>query len=87
MPSSSMTPLAPAPNIPLDLDPIDRWTVYHRLQELSIPCQCCCGEPLKVAIASPTTVLQVWGVIRRVTSSREAAIAALETCWNQVTYR
>jgi hypothetical protein len=75
------------PQTPLEIDLIERWNVYRRLQELSIPCQCSCGQPLKVEVASPTAALQVWSVIRRFTSSREIAIDALENCWKQVAYR
>ncbi|MEL6398823.1 MAG: Asr1405/Asl0597 family protein [Cyanobacteria bacterium J06626_4] len=66
-----------------NLDPIDRWNVFHRLQELSVPCHCTAGQPLTVTIDSPATALQVWSVIRRLTLSRSAAIASLETCWRQ----
>lgn len=82
-----METLESEPQTPLELDPIDRWNVYNRLQELSIPCQCRCGSPLKVAVDSPTAALQVWSVVRRLTTSRTVAIDALENCWNQVAYR
>jgi len=72
---------SPDPTVPLTLDPVDRWTIYSRLQDLSVPCDCDCGQPLRVAATSPTAVLQIWSVVRSVTMPREAAIAALETCW------
>lgn len=71
----------PDPTVALTLDPVDRWTIYSRLQDLAVPCACDCGQPLRVAATSPTTVLQIWSVVRSVTLPRAAAIAALETCW------
>jgi len=65
----------------LDLDPLDRWNVFARLQELSVPCECACGQPLRVEATSPTAVLQIWSVVRCATWSREVAVEALETCW------
>lgn len=75
---------SPSSLITLDLDPIDRWNVFNRLQELSIPCYCACGKPLQVTIAGPTHALQVWSVVKRLTLSRKATIEMLETCWRQV---
>jgi hypothetical protein len=71
----------------LQLDSIERWNVFNRLKELSIPCECGYGQPLQVEVVGPTAALQVWSVVRRLTASREAAIDALENCWNQVAYR
>ena len=82
-----MNSLESDPAIVLDLDPIERWNVFNRLQDLSIPCQCRCGEPLRVEIASPAVALQVWSVVRRLTLSRDDTVAALEHCWKQVAYR
>jgi hypothetical protein len=82
-----MDALKTEPKTALELDPIERWNVFNRLQELSIACECVYGQPLQVEVTGPTTVLQVWSVVRRLTSSREAAIDALENCWKQVAYR
>ncbi|NEQ43713.1 MAG: hypothetical protein F6K00_09215 [Leptolyngbya sp. SIOISBB] len=68
--------------VALDLDPIDRWSIFARLQDLSVPCECVSGQPLQVSAASPTAVLHIWTVVRRTQLSRAAAIATLETCWN-----
>lgn len=77
-----MDKLLPEQKTSLALDPVDRWNVFTRLQELSVPCECACGQPLRVDAASPTAVLQIWSVVRSATLPRDAAIAALETCWN-----
>ena len=75
------------PKTALELDPIERWNVFSRLRELSIPCDCGYGQPLQVEVVGPTAALQIWSVVRRLTSSREAAVEALENCWKQVAYR
>lgn len=66
----------------INLDSVDRWTVFSRLQELSVPCECTCGHPLKVTADSPTAVLQIWSVVRNATHSRAALVETLESCWN-----
>lgn len=68
----------------LVLDRIERWNVYRRLQELSIPCDCASGKLLKVRVHTPTDALQVWGVVRQFTASRQVAVAHLERCWQQL---
>ena len=70
--------------IALEIDPIDRWTVFNRLQELSIPCQCSCNQPLCVDIATVASALQVWSVIQQVTQSRGDLVSHLERCWRQM---
>jgi hypothetical protein len=73
-----------APNsTTLQLDRIDRWSVFKRLQELSIPCQCACGQPLQVSIETATTAVQVWSVLQQFISTRHTAIDYLERCWEQ----
>ncbi len=68
--------------ISLALDPVDRWSIFARLQDLSVPCECTCGQPLQVSAVSPTAVLHIWTVVRSTQMPRDAAISALETCWN-----
>ncbi len=72
----------PDPKVALDLDPVDRWQVFARLQDLSVPCECTCHHPLRVEATSPTAVLQIWSVVRSTTLPRHSMIAALENCWN-----
>ncbi len=63
------------------VDAIDRWTVYHRLQQLSIPCRCDRGQPLQVQANNATVAIQVWSAIKQVTASRQDCLAWLERCW------
>ncbi|MEO1299235.1 MAG: Asr1405/Asl0597 family protein [Cyanobacteria bacterium J06636_16] len=73
--------------ITLDLDPINRWNVFHRLQELSIPCHCACGQPLQVSVTTAAAALQVWSVARQFTASRCLVIDHLNCCWKKQTVK
>ena len=59
----------------------DRWSVYHRLQELEIPCQCAMEKPLTVQVTNPTASLQIWSVLRQIEASRQELVQQLESCW------
>jgi hypothetical protein len=65
----------------VEMDWVDRWQVYQRLQELDIPCWCETNQPLKVEISNVTTAIQLWSVIRQFTISRQEMIYTLEDCW------
>ncbi|MEM8718532.1 MAG: Asr1405/Asl0597 family protein [Cyanobacteria bacterium P01_G01_bin.39] len=58
-----------------------RWDVYRRLQDLEIDCQCSTNKPLLVDLHSPTTVAQVWSVIRQSSAERHQLIDWLNNCW------
>ncbi|MEH2080916.1 MAG: Asr1405/Asl0597 family protein [Nostoc sp.] len=60
---------------------VDRWQVYQRLEELDIPCSCAANQPLKVEISNLTAAVQLWSVVRRFTASRQDQIWTLECCW------
>lgn len=59
----------------------DRWSIYHRLQELGIPCNCAIEKPLKAQIGTPTAALQLWSVAHRYRASRSQLLDLLEDCW------
>jgi hypothetical protein len=67
----------------VEIDWADRWLVYQRLQELEIPCWCEANQPLRVEVVNPTTVVQLWSVMRQFTSSRQDLIYSLEICWQR----
>ncbi|MEO0406397.1 MAG: Asr1405/Asl0597 family protein [Cyanobacteria bacterium P01_A01_bin.135] len=69
--------------MPLELDPIERWAVFDRLQALSIPCHCAYNQPLRVQVATVTAALQVWSVVQQATQPRLALAERLESCWRQ----
>jgi len=63
------------------IDPIDRWSVFYRLQQLSIPCRCDRGQPLQVQVNGTTAAIQLWSAIKQVTASRKEHLEWLERCW------
>ncbi|MGB3203240.1 MAG: Asr1405/Asl0597 family protein [Nodosilinea sp.] len=77
---------APAKTV-VELDRVSRWTVYQRLQELGLVCECGCDRPLAVAIDTPAAAFQVWGVVQAVTQSKLSLTDHLERCWQQRTPR
>lgn len=77
--NSTNLPLEPSQVVQVDWS--DRWIVYHRLQELQIPCHCSTNQPLEVQLSSPTEVIQLWSVIKQYSSSRRELIQWLNTCW------
>lgn len=64
----------------IDVNYIDRWQVYHRLNELDISCHCQSNQPLQVEITNPQIALQVWSVVRQVKASRQDLICHLKNC-------
>ncbi|MGB7894762.1 MAG: Asr1405/Asl0597 family protein, partial [Microcoleus sp.] len=60
----------------------ERWQVYRRLQELSIPCQCRSNQPLVAQIEDVTAAIQLWSVVRQVTLRRCEQAAWIEHCWH-----
>lgn len=78
---------------PLELDPeacevmevnwVDRWQVYQRLQELEIPCWCAIDQPLRVQVNSAKQAVQLISVLKRFTASRQELWLWLEECWQK----
>jgi len=64
---------------------IDRWLVYKRLQELEIPCCCAAQQPLRANIANCRDAIQLMSVVKQITASRQELIQNLERCWHQPT--
>jgi hypothetical protein len=59
----------------------DRWQVYRRLQELSIPCRCGTNQPLSAQINNVTAAIQLWSVVRQLTVPRRELVYWLDHCW------
>ncbi|MEL7352710.1 MAG: Asr1405/Asl0597 family protein [Cyanobacteria bacterium P01_A01_bin.116] len=59
----------------------ERWQVYHRLQELDIPCQCKSFKPLQATVQTPTAAVQVWSIVRRVSQPRQSLANSLNQSW------
>lgn len=60
----------------------DRWHLYHRLQELMIPCWCLQDGTLQVEISDGVTALLLWSVVRQLSASRSELVNWLNQCWD-----
>jgi hypothetical protein len=87
-PESDQGPLVTAVT---ELDPINGWTVYRRLQDLGITCRYGRDSPsdpfrnrlLTVAIHTPTDALLVWSVVQSTTQTKPSLVDHLDRCWQQ----
>ncbi|GAB4374516.1 MAG: hypothetical protein Kow00121_19070 [Elainellaceae cyanobacterium] len=61
---------------------IDRWCIYHRLQELKIPCWCLADGSLQVAVQNGIGALLLRSVIQQFVASRLEMVNWLERCWH-----
>ena len=78
----NLTNVSTQPKQVIEVDQCDRWIVYHRLQELNIPCSCEAHKPLQAEASSPTAMVQLWSVTKQYSASREELIDWLKGCWN-----
>ena len=58
----------------------DRWLIYHRLQELMIPCKCTADGCLRVQVNSCLTAILVRSTVLQFMGSRQELIDWLERC-------
>jgi len=79
--SSDSPPTTLHPSTILEVDRIAQWDICLRLRELSIPCQCQCGEPLQVQIENAIAAIQTWCVVQACTASQRSHVERLERCW------
>ncbi len=59
----------------------ERWSIYHRLQQLEIPCSCSTNQPLEVELDNPSAIAQLYSVVKQSTASRSELIDWLDDCW------
>ncbi|CCQ50668.1 Asr1405/Asl0597 family protein [Crocosphaera watsonii] len=78
----NLTNLPFEPRQVVEVDSCDRWIVYHRLQQLDIPCICETHKPLEVQVSNPTAMIQLWSVTKQYSASRQELIDWLKDCWN-----
>ena len=79
--SEQLNSLEQQPNRVLTVKWAYRWDIFRRLQALEIDCQCSTNEPLLVNLHSPTTLVQIWSVVRQSTANRQQLIDWLDNCW------
>jgi hypothetical protein len=77
-PSSSETVVEHILQIPLS----DRWRIYHRLQELMIPCWCLADGSLRVQVNNYLMAVLVRSTVLQFMASRQELIDWLEQCWH-----
>lgn len=66
---------------PVGINNTERWSIYHRLQQLEIPCQCSTSLPLQVELSTPNSIAQLCSVVKQSTASRGELIDRLDRCW------
>ncbi|MFB2939304.1 Asr1405/Asl0597 family protein [Aerosakkonemataceae cyanobacterium BLCC-F154] len=59
----------------------NRWQVYHRLQELMIPCWCPNDGSLRVEVNNSIEAILVRSAVQQFMASRGELIDWLERCW------
>ncbi len=77
------TQLEPGEGEIVQVNWIDRWSVYKRLQELEIPCYCGAQQPLRVNICNCRDAIQLMCVVKQITAPRQVLIQNLKRCWHQ----
>jgi hypothetical protein len=78
-------PLAPdalsATALQLEVDRVDRWFIYHRLQELMIPSWSLADGSLWVEANHAATAALIWLVVQQCLQPRSTLVDWLERCW------
>ncbi|BBD60750.1 hypothetical protein NIES2109_35490 [Nostoc sp. HK-01] len=59
----------------------DRWRIYHRLQELMIPCACPPDGSLRVQVNSLLAAILVRSTVMQCLAPRQELVNWLEHCW------
>lgn len=70
----------------IEVNWLDRWQVYYRLQDLEIDCSCRSNQPLKTNLSSPQDAIQIWSVAKQFSAKRQELINWLSQCW-QIEFR
>lgn len=65
----------------VEIEGTERWSIYRRLQELEISCQCSANNSLRIEIHNELEIVQLGCVIKQSTASRIELIDWLESCW------
>ena len=59
----------------------DRWRIYHRLQELMIPCSCPADGSLRVQVNSLLAAILVRSTVMQFLAPRQELVNWIEHCW------
>ena len=60
----------------------DRWIIYHRLQELEIPCWCAADGILWVEINNAIDAVLLRSTVQSFIACRQELIHWLDRCWD-----
>ncbi|AFY50978.1 hypothetical protein Nos7524_5255 [Nostoc sp. PCC 7524] len=60
----------------------DRWQIYHRLQELMIPCSCPPDGSLRVQVNTWLAAILVRSTVKQFLAPRQELVDWLECCWH-----
>lgn len=81
-PSSSNASVGQVVNVSRTL----RWQVYHRLQELMIPCWCPADGSLWVEVNDSVAAVLVRSTVQQFVAPRQELVDWLERCWQTRSY-
>lgn len=76
-PSSPPTLLGQILTIPRS----DRWRIYQRLQELTVPCCCPPDGSLRADINHAIDLILVRSTVQQFTATRQELVDWLDRCW------
>ena len=65
----------------VDVSRILRWQIYHRLQELRIPCWCPADGSLRVEVNDSVSAMLVRSTVQQFVAPRQELVDWLERCW------
>jgi hypothetical protein len=65
----------------VEISRLDRWQVYHRLQELMIPAWCPHDGSLRVDVNNSINAILVRSAVLQFVASRSELVDWLERCW------
>lgn len=65
----------------VDVSRILRWQIYHRLQELRIPCWCPADGSLRVEVNDSVSAMLVRSIVQQFVAPRQELVDWLERCW------
>lgn len=69
----------------VEVNRAERWEVYRRLQELQVPSYCTTNQPLQIQLYSPMAAIQLWSVVRQMTTPRCVLARWLDSCYQIAT--
>ncbi len=65
----------------VDVSRVLRWQIYHRLQELKIPCWCPADGSLRVEVNDSIAAVLVRSTVQQFVAPRQELVDWLERCW------